>query len=338
MVRTITAKKIDGDNEELDLNLRPQTFKDYIGQEKVKDSLNIFIGAAKKRNQPIEHVLIYGPPGLGKTTLAHIIANEVGKNIHVTSGPAIERSGDLASIITNLGEGDILFIDEIHRLNHVVEEILYPAMEDYALDLVLGKGPSAKTMRIDLPKFTLVGATTRIGLISSPLRERFGLSHHLDFYNPQEIAQIITRSAKIINTKIDSESIKILSERSRRTPRIANRLLKRVRDFADVKYQGIVDRNVVLKALKMLEIDELGLDCTDRKILLVIAQKFSGGPVGIKTIAAATGEETDNIEDVYEPYLIQIGFINRTSRGRVLTNLAYRHLGLDHIKPKELPL
>lgn len=331
MDREITNNLLAHD-EELDLNLRPQTLKEYIGQQNVKDSLEVFIKAAKKRSESLEHVLIYGPPGLGKTTLANIIAREMGKNIHVTSGPAIERAGDLASIITNLEDGDILFIDEIHRLNRNVEEMLYPAIEDYAIDLVLGKGPAAKTMRIDLPKFTLIGATTKIGSISSPLRGRFGLIHHLDFYNPEEISQIISRSSKIIDINIDNESVAILANRARRTPRIANRLLKRVRDFAQVKADGNISKKVILDALDMLEIDHLGLDKLDRKIISSIANKFSGGPVGIKTIAAATNEEVETIEDVYEPFLMQIGFINRTPKGRVLTDLAYSHLNINNPK------
>lgn len=328
--RVIFQEQLNEDDLDLDLNLRPRKMSDYIGQEKVKKSLSVFITAAKKRAESLEHVLIYGPPGLGKTTLAHIISKELSTNIKVTSGPAIERPADLASILSNLEDGEILFIDEIHRLNKVVEEMLYPAMEDFCLDLVLGKGPSAKTMRLELPRFTIIGATTRIGLISSPLRDRFGLVHHLDFYQPEEIAAIIKRSARILNTLIDQESLAILAQRSRRTPRIANRLLKRSRDYAQVYGNGQINSKTLLEALAMMEIDQLGLDSVDRKILLTIAQKFSGGPVGIKTIAAASGEEQDTIEEVYEPFLMQLGFLDRTPKGRNLTPLAYQHLKITN--------
>lgn len=324
--------KIDKSDQELDLTLRPSKLSQYIGQEKVKESIAIFTQAAKNRGDALEHVLIYGPPGLGKTTLAHIIANEMSSNIKVTSGPAIERAGDLASILTNLSDGDILFIDEVHRLNKVVEEVLYPAMEDYALDLVVGKGPSAKTLRLDLPKFTLVGATTRIAALSSPMRDRFGIIHNLDFYSTKEIEQIIKRAARILEIKIDQSGIVAIAKRSRATPRIANRLLKRTRDFAQVKSNGIVSANVAKDALKLLEIDHQGLDKTDQKILAAIIHKFSGGPVGLETLAAATSEDIDTICDVYEPYLMKIGFLERTPRGRKATKHAYLHLG---IKPKE---
>ncbi len=317
-----------------DANLRPKTLKEYIGQNNIKANLEIAISAAKGRKEPIEHVLLYGAPGLGKTTLAHVIANESGANIRITSGPAIEKTGDLAAILTNLNEGDILFIDEIHRLNKTVEEILYPAMEDYALDIIMGKGPTARTLRLDLPKFTIIGATTQASLLSAPLRDRFGLTHHLEFYENSDIEQIIKRSAGILGIKIDDESAAAISQRSRKTPRIANRLLKRVRDYCQVKGNGQIDKNVCFDSFNMLEVDELGLDMVDRKILQAIINKFAGGPVGLNTLSATTGEEMDTIENVYEPFLLQLGFLDRTSRGRVATKLAYEHLGLKN-KDKE---
>jgi len=310
-----------------DLSLRPKSFSDYIGQDNVKANLNITVKAALKRKEPIEHVLFYGAPGLGKTTLAHVLANEIGTNIKITSGPAIEKSGDLAAILTNLNEGDILFIDEIHRLNKTIEEILYPAMEDYALDLVVGKGPGARTLRLDLPKFTIIGATTKASLLSAPLRDRFGIIHHLDFYEHNHIEKIIKRSAGILNIKIDEGTESLIAKRSRRTPRIANRLLKRVRDFSEVEGQGIISEEICLKSFSVLEIDEFGLDCVDRKILKTIIEKFGGGPVGINTLSASTGEDMATIEDVYEPYLLQIGFLDRSPRGRAITDLALGHLG-----------
>lgn len=320
----------DGENQEeeiiLDLSLRPRKLTDYIGQDKVKNSLSIFIQAAKGRKETLEHVLIYGGPGLGKTTLAHIIAKELGVGIQVTSGPAIERTGDLASILTNLSPGDVLFIDEIHRLARPVEEALYPAMEDFYLDLILGKGPSAKTLKLDLPKFTLIGATTRIGLISSPMRDRFGVVNHLDFYEPQDIEKIIARSAKILNIKIDSTAITELAKRARFTPRIANRLLKRVRDYAQVKNHQDISKRSAQEALDMLEIDEYGLDKVDRTILATIIDKFSGGPVGLQTLAAAINEDVETISGVYEPYLMQLGFLERTGKGRKATLKAREHL------------
>lgn len=325
--RLISPIERQGD-EALDLSLRPKTLKEYIGQEKIKQNLEITIAAAKKRQEPIEHVLLYGAPGLGKTTLAHVIANEIGANIRVTSGPAIEKSGDLAAILTNLEAGDILFIDEIHRLHKTVEEILYPAMEDYALDIIMGKGPTARTLRLDLPKFTIIGATTLASLLSAPLRDRFGLTHHLNFYETADIEKIIARSAGILGVTIEPAARKAIAERSRRTPRIANRLLKRVRDYCEVKGDGQITAADCLGAFELLEVDELGLDMIDRRILETIVDKFKGGPVGLNTLAAATGEEMDTIENIYEPYLMQLGFLDRSPRGRIVTALGYQHLGL----------
>jgi len=321
---TAEADNLDG---VLDNALRPKTLQEYVGQEAVKDNLKIFMAAAKTRGEPLEHVLIFGPPGLGKTTLAHIIAREMGGQIRVTSGPAIERTGDLAAILTNLADGDILFIDEIHRLNKSIEEVLYPAMEDYALDIVIGKGPSARTLRLNLPKFTLIGATTKVSGLSSPLRDRFGNVCRLNFYEAGEIGRIINRSAELLNVDIDGEATKVIAGRSRQTPRIANRLLKRVRDFAQVKKDGKINLATAEEALKLLQVDELGLDAIDRQYLKLVAEKFSGGPVGLNTIASALSEDMDTIEDVIEPFLLQLGFINRTSRGRVLGEAAYKHLG-----------
>jgi Holliday junction DNA helicase RuvB len=322
----IIATKERSEDKTLDLTLRPTTLKEFVGQEKIKENLLIFIGAAKQRKEPIEHVLLHGSPGLGKTTLAHIIAHEMGTNIRITSGPAVEKAGDLAAILTNLSPGDILFIDEIHRLNRVIEEVLYPAMEEYALDIVIGKGPSARTLRLDLPKFTLIGATTRASLISSPLRDRFGMTYRLGYYQDEEIKKIIHRSAKILGVNLDEASAKILAKRARKTPRVANRLLKRVRDYAQMKSDGKVTIALCEAALGMLDIDEMGLDDTDRKILEVIIEKFKGGPVGVNAIAAAVQEEVDTIEDIYEPYLMQIGYLVRTPRGRSVTEEAYKHL------------
>jgi holliday junction DNA helicase RuvB len=325
MTRTIAPEKLEDDY--LEATLRPRALDDYVGQEKAKGNLALFIDAARGRGEALDHVLLYGPPGLGKTTLANIIACEMGVSIKSTSGPVIERPGDLAAILTNLEAHDVLFIDEIHRLSHVVEEILYPAMEDFQLDIIIGQGPSARTIKLDLPKFTLVGATTRAGLLSSPLRDRFGVISRLEFYTNEELAFIVTRSARIFNMAIDPDGAMELARRSRGTPRIANRLLRRVRDFAQVRASGVITRAVADQALELLEIDQMGFDTMDRMILLTIIDKFGGGPVGLDTIAAAISEESDTIEDVYEPFLIQNGFLNRTPRGRVATPAAYRHFG-----------
>lgn len=326
---TVTDNKVQ-EEELLDSSLRPSKFDEFTGQKRVIENLKVTIEAAKKRQEPLEHLLLYGPPGLGKTTLAHIIAHEMGVNIRVTSGPAIERSGDLASILTNLEPGDILFIDEVHRLHKVVEEMLYPAMEDYALDIILGKGPSARTVRLDLPKFTLIGATTRIGLIGSPMRDRFGIVHRLNFYEEEDLCQIVKRSAKLLSMELDHDSAYEVAKRSRGTPRIANRLLKRARDFSQVKFKGTINKNVVDKALVLMGVDLIGLDESDRRILSAIIGKHGGGPVGVETIAATAHEDIGTIEDVFEPYLMQIGFLKRTPRGRVATKRAYRHLGVSY--------
>ncbi len=325
--RMITAEVLEEDIK-MEGSLRPQTLDDYIGQKKTKENLKIYIEAAKQRGDVLDHVLFYGPPGLGKTTLAGIIANEMGTHMKVTSGPAIEKPGEMAAILNNLQEGDVLFVDEIHRLNRQVEEVLYPAMEDYAIDIMIGKGSSARSIRLDLPKFTLVGATTRAGLLTAPLRDRFGVIHHLEFYTEDELAKIILHSAKVLDVEVDPEGAREMAKRSRGTPRLANRILKRVRDFAQVKYDGKITREVAAFALDLLEVDKYGLDQTDRLLLTTIMEKFSGGPVGLDTLAAAVGEDAGTIEEVYEPYLIKNGFINRTPRGRVATELAFHHLGV----------
>lgn len=326
--RIITTELMDEDKK-IETSLRPQLLEDYIGQAKAKSNLKVYIEAAKQRKESLDHVLFYGPPGLGKTTLAGIIANEMNVNMKVTSGPAIEKPGEMAAILNNLGEGDILFVDEIHRLNHQVEELLYPAMEDYVIDIVIGKGATAKSIRLDLPKFTLVGATTRAGMLTPPLRDRFGVVNRLEFYTTQELKEIIIRSAQVLQVSIDDEGAYELARRSRGTPRLANRLLKRVRDFAQVKYNGNITKEVADFALDLLEVDKLGLDNMDRAILMAMIEKFSGGPVGIDTVATTIGEDPGTVEDVYEPYLVQNGLIIRTPRGRVVSDLAYKHFGLS---------
>lgn len=325
-IERITQANADTDDKELEQSLRPRDFANYIGQERLKKNLMLAIKAAQKRGEPLDHVLLYGPPGLGKTTMATVIANEMGAAIRVTSGPAIERAGDLASLLTNLQDGDILFIDEIHRLHRSVEEVLYGAMEDFKLDIMLGKGPSARSLRLDLPRFTIIGATTRTGALAAPLRDRFGMIHRLEFYSTGEIEQIIKRAANILNITIDSKAAADLARRARLTPRIANRLLKRVRDFADVNGDGIIDSSISTQALALLEIDDLGLDSADRMLLRAIIENYNGGPVGVETLAALTAEERSTIEDFYEPYLMQIGLIERTPRGRKATPKAYKHL------------
>ncbi len=326
--RFITSTK-NATDLEIENSLRPRAMSDYVGQEKIKNNLNIYIQAAKNRGETLDHVLLYGPPGLGKTTLSHIIANEMGSQIKITSGPTIEHAADLAAILTNLNKNDVLFIDEIHRLNKSVEEVLYPAMEDFALDFIVGKGPSARNMRLKIQPFTLIGATTRAGMLTGPLRDRFGVICRLELYSVDELKIIINRSAKILNVKLDDDACTEIARRSRGTPRLANRLLKRVRDYADVLGEGHIDLNMAKKSLELMEIDNLGLDVIDRKVMLAIIKKFSGGPVGLETLASSTGEDASTIEDVYEPYLLQLGFIARTPRGRVALSKAYEHFGVD---------
>ena len=325
--RIITTENLE-ENVKIESHLRPQFLDDYIGQEKAKEILKVYITAAKERGEALDHVLFYGPPGLGKTTLAGIIANEMHVNIKITSGPAIEKPGEMAAILNNLQEGDVLFVDEIHRLNRQVEEVLYPAMEDYAIDIMIGKGASARSIRLDLPKFTLVGATTRVGMLTAPLRDRFGVIHRLEFYTVEELKRIIARSAKVLDVGIDDAGATALARSSRGTPRLANRLLKRVRDFAQVKYDGYITEDVANYALDLLDVDKCGLDQTDRNLLMTIIERFDGGPVGLDTLAASLSEDSGTIEDVYEPYLLKNGFIQRTPRGRIVTDLAYAHLGI----------
>jgi len=330
MAKRMIETNITEEDVKIESTLRPLTFDKYIGQQKCKENLKVYIEAAKMRNDSLDHVLFYGPPGLGKTTLAGIIANEMGVKMKTTSGPAIEKPGEIAAILQTLNEGDVLFIDEIHRLNRQVEEILYPAMEDFAIDIMVGSGPTAKSIRLDLPKFTLVGATTRAGLLTAPLRDRFGVIHKLEFYTPDELSHIIINSAKKLNVSIDKDGAYELARRSRGTPRLANRILKRVRDFAIVRFDGDITYDVAVNALDLMEVDKMGLDYVDRNVILTIINKFAGGPVGLDTIAASIGEDSGTIEDVYEPYLIQNGFINRTPKGRVATELAYKHFGIEY--------
>lgn len=326
------STQVEEEDIPVETSLRPQTLDDYIGQQKAKQNLKIYIEAAKQRKESLDHVLFYGPPGLGKTTLAGIIANEMGTHLKITSGPAIAKPGEMAAILSNLQEGDILFVDEIHRLNRQVEEVLYPAMEDYAIDVMIGKGATARAIRLDLPKFTLVGATTRAGLLSAPLRDRFGVVHHMEFYSVEELQTIVLHSAKKLGVEVEPEGAFELARRSRGTPRLANRLLKRVRDFAEVKYDGKITKDVAAFALDLLEVDTYGLDQNDRNILMTIIEKFGGGPVGLETLAASIGEDSGTIEDVYEPYLVKIGFVNRTPKGRVATELAYQHFGVAFLQ------